>query len=410
MRNNINFIVGGVARDADNCFHHSYIVEILTLLENDNVLLLSPRRTGKTSLMYRLLDHPENNQKVIHLNVEAFETAAEFYLSLLNALHEFQPVYIKKLLSMQRTAKNILPTIEEIKVIGFKIKLRKTVGRNWQKLANELMDKIIDSGESILFIIDEFPDFLNKMLQKDKEEVSAFLHHFRQLRLNPKANKIRWLIAGSVNIRGVLGEQNLLQFINDFKIETLPVIEEEEVNKFIGNMLTARGITFDESVIKQMMKLLGEPMPYFLQLFTQELCLHCRRKEINEISTTTVNLIFNTVLLGQSAQDQLQHYHSRIKGYYPQNMQESSHYLLDILSQSDIGISKQQLFSEYLQYRQKQATYGEININTQEAENLFKKILLRLESDFYIGKNHHDKYLFKSHLIKLWWRQNWAQL
>ncbi|CAC9610582.1 hypothetical protein [uncultured Gammaproteobacteria bacterium] len=406
MKKDMNFIVGGVARGVDNYFHHSYATEILTLLGNDNVLLLSPRRTGKTSLMYRLLDNSKDNQKVIHLNVEALGTAADFYLSLLTALRDFQPVYVKKLVSAWGGVKKLFCSLEEVKAIDFKIKFREITGKDWQKLADELMEQIINSGESVLFIIDEFPDFLNEMLQKDREEADVFLHHFRQLRLNPKANKIRWLVAGSVNIRGVLDEENLIQLINDFKTEILPVIKDEEASNFISDMLTAKGIVFDEDVIKQMMKLLGEPMPYFLQLFTQELYRHCSREKVNEISITTVDFIFNTVLLGQPAQDKLQHYYSRIEKYYPQNMQKSSRYLLDILSKSDVGISERQLFSEY---RQMQATYTENNVNIQEAENLFKKILLRLESDFYISENNHNKYLFKSHLIKLWWRKNWAQ-
>jgi hypothetical protein len=41
VKKDMNFIVGGVARGVDNYFHHSYATEILTLLGNDNVLLLS---------------------------------------------------------------------------------------------------------------------------------------------------------------------------------------------------------------------------------------------------------------------------------------------------------------------------------------------------------------------------------
>ena len=45
-----DFVVGGVARDSDYYFHKAFIDDVWDSLKKDNVLLLSPRRTGKTSV------------------------------------------------------------------------------------------------------------------------------------------------------------------------------------------------------------------------------------------------------------------------------------------------------------------------------------------------------------------------
>jgi uncharacterized protein len=49
-------IVGPVVR-RENCYGREQIVEIIwKKLKNGNVLLAAPRRFGKTSIMYRLID------------------------------------------------------------------------------------------------------------------------------------------------------------------------------------------------------------------------------------------------------------------------------------------------------------------------------------------------------------------
>jgi Cdc6-like AAA superfamily ATPase len=126
-----DFIVGGVARNSDFYFRKTFVADILDSLKKDNVLLLAPRRTGKTSVMYYLLDNCDSEFKVIHLNVEDLETPVEFYLSLLDAINEHQPEYMKKLSTTWSLFKNIGSGVEEISFMDFKVKLKKA--SNWEE-------------------------------------------------------------------------------------------------------------------------------------------------------------------------------------------------------------------------------------------------------------------------------------
>lgn len=409
-----DFIVGGVARDADYFFHQEYGDEMWDLLKKDNILLLSPRRTGKTSLMYRLIAKPQHNYKVVHLNVEMLRSPADFYIYLLNELYEFQPEYLKKISKGWDFLKNLLSKIEEVGVMSFRAKLQQDVNweQDWEKLSQELIHQIVKIDEKILFIIDEFPDMLSAMLQKDKEEAITFLHHFRAIRLDHKINNIRWLIGGSVNIRGVLDEVNLINTINDFRSESLPSISKKEVDTFIDTMLSSREVKFNKNIFETMHNLLGEPMPYFLQLFTQELYRYWRREKdnIKEIGIKEVNEVFNKSLLGEVAQDKLQHYYSRIQLHYPNELQEIAYKILDALSQTNSGISEQQLYSQYSSYQRDKGNYVQTDADENQTKRTFKRLMLRLDSDFYTWKNDDNMYNFKIHLIKIWWRKNWTQL
>ena len=408
---NIEFIVGGVVRDDDYFFHKKYVNEVWELLKSNNIILLSPRRTGKTSLMRRLDTEPAPNYKIIHLNVEDLKSPDSFYLNLLNTLNEDQPEYFKKLSKGWDFAKEKLSKIEELGAISFKVKLRQDTNweKNWENISQDLMSKIAQLEDKVLFIIDEFPDMLDAILKQDRAKAITFLHHFRKMRLDFKMNNIRWLIGGSVNIKGVLNEENLINTINDFHIETLPNIDDQEVESFISTMLTNRKVIFNQDIFGVMRDLLGEPMPYFLQLFTQELYRYWRKNQnkLEEIGVKEVKEVFNHTLLGDAAQDKLQHFHSRIKLYYPSELQEITFLLLNSLSQSNIGISKKQLYTQYANHQQDKRGYTQDS--TTKLQDAFKGLLLRLESDFYIYENN-GVCSFKTHLIKIWWCKNWAEL
>lgn len=402
-----DFVVGGVARNDDYYFRQTFVGDVWNSLAKDNVLLLAPRRTGKTSVMYYMLDNPQNGYRVIHLNVEDLETPAEFYLSLIDAINDHQPEYLKRLSSSWGLFKNIGSRLEEIGFLDFKIKLRQAVDweQDWKELAQQLIEKVIAADEPVLFIIDELPDMLSAMAEDSPDNLKEFLHHFRKIRTNPQgSDKIRWLMGGSVNIRGTLDEFGLIKQINDLKTEILPPISEQEVTSFVSMMLDERGVQYDKTLIPRIFTLLGNPIPYFLQLFTQELFRYWRREKPGVLNASHAENVFQHALLGEAAHDKLQHYYSRIQLYYPQDMHEAAYTLLDTLALSASGISEKGLLSLY----QKQQLERSEKQTTRQIQRAFKRLLLRLESDFYISEQDNGHYGFNSYLLKTWWCKNWA--
>lgn len=409
----IDFVVGGLARNDDFCFREDIVEQLWETLKKENVLLLAPRRMGKTSVMYRLLDQPCSNYRVIHLNVEPLESPADFFISLIDAVNEHQPDFVHKVLSPSwKKLKKMVGCVEEVDFLDFKITLRKSEDweENWRELAPQFMQRVSATGEPILFIIDELPDMLAAMQARSEKELSAFLHMFRKLRQEPagpgKHTKIRWLVGGSVNIRGTLDELGQLKLINDFHTEMLPPFSDDEVASFVTTMLNERGIQIDPEAISEIQQLLGAPIPFFLQLLTQELYRERRRRKQqpnNPIDPETVRHIFQHVLLGEAAHDKLQHFHSRIRLHYPDSEQEAAYALLDQLSLTKTGASTKALFNRYIELENNKASPR----SGQALKLAFNHLLLRLQSDFYIErrKNRLD---FGSRLLKAWWHRNYG--
>jgi hypothetical protein len=403
----IEFIVGGVARDEDFFFHKAFLEDLIDSLRTDHVLLIAPRRTGKTSVMFKLLDNPPADRLVIHLNVEELSTPAEFFISLLDAIHEHQPDFLREHLAKSwDVVQKVGNKLEEVSFLDFKIKLKQSADweKDWRELAEQLMQRLVKSNQPLLFIIDELPDMLISM-QELSTDLKAFLHCFRAMRQTSKNSHIRWLVGGSVNIRGTLEDSGYINLINDFRVEVLPPLSDKDVTEFVQAMFLQKNIAYATDVIPAIHSMLGVPIALFLQLLTQELYRYWRRHQPDQLTAEHVEQVFNQTLLGEAAHDKLQHFHSRIRLHYSETNQQAAYVLLNQLSQSGIdGIREATLFQLYEQLEAKKM----VPKTGDALKQAFKKLLVQLQSDFYIQAADNGNLNFNSHLLKLWWRKHWA--
>lgn len=401
----IDFVIGGPARDEDFCFRESFLEDLKDSLKKSDVLIVAPRRMGKTSVMYKIIDDPPEDTLVIHMNVEALNTPGDFILNLINALYEYHPGFVKNHLEeMWNWLGSIFSRINKIEVVNFKIELRKEkdLQEKWQEKAEELIQLLSRSNQKLLFIVDEIPDMINRILKKDKENLETFLHWFRTVRTDPNNTNIRWLLGGSVNLRSSLSQIGLLNLINDLNIEILPPFTDIEVEKFIKVILNSKSVNFDPGIISRIKELLGNPIPFFLQLMCQELYRYWRRSGKKTISVENVEHVYETSIMGEQARDKLQHFKDRIYRYYKKHEQDAVFEILEKLSNSEHGISGENILTLYKSIKEKTS----INDEKQNRNREFTELVQQLKNDFYIEQNKEGQLYFSNRLLKEWWRRN----
>lgn len=399
-----DFIVGSPARGSDFWFRVDFINNLWESIEKHNVLLIAPRRIGKTSVMYRMLDFPLNDWLVIHLNVEDIKTPGDFFITLVDSIREHQPAFFKDtVVKGWDLLKGMISGIERVEAYEFKIQLRKreNLKENWEQRVTQLIERIIHSNKQILFIIDELPDMLNSMHEHSDTDYLSFLHWFRKIRERSLNAQVRWLIGGSVNLIAVLDKKGSVKLVNDLKPEALKPFTQREVSDFVTAMFEKEKVAYDPAVIKKMAELLGSPIPYFLQMLSQELCRAWKRHPTERITAETVIEVFNKTLLGEMARDKLQHYRSRIDIHYAPEEREAACRLLNKLAISTHGLTQRALFALYSQVEEKKATPRKGPALLQA----FHRLLLHLQSDFYIEETSEGQFDFASRLIKTWWKK-----
>lgn len=408
------FYIGQVVEPEDLFFRESFIKELWESLENQHVILTAPRRTGKTSVMTHLLQRHEDDWLVLYLNVQATSSPVDFYLLLLDEFNTRDPKSLRRIFekgaSYVKGALQHIDSVEvgSLEVCSLKVGIRdqdKDLEGAWKERLNDLLDRIRDSECRILVILDELPDMLLAM-KKDVGLLREFLAWFRIQRTTRKVaqDRIRWLIGGSINLIGTLDSMGMVDLMNDPQVMPLPVFSHEQVVEFVTVMLESRGCAFDEDVPDDLSRKLGRPIPYFLQMATQDLFRKWRSEPDRSVSRNDVADVFRKLIASPEARDKLQHYYSRIDHYYGE-AREPAYALLRMLSLSDSSVPRQLLRQKYDEVQHA----ADIHLKRHEGDRAFNEMMLHLENDFYIVEaGGGNQYVFASGLLKAWWGKYYA--
>ena len=165
-------------------------------------------------------------------------------------------------------------------------------------------------------------------------------------------------------------------------------------------MLSGRDVPVDDDVAQRLAGRLGRPIPLFMQMATQDLYRLWKREQ-RRIVATDVDAVFDAMIIGSAARTRLQHFHSRVGQYYTDPNRSIAHTLLGQISVSTSGLRRATLLQET---ERALADLGAM-LAAHERRQLFNRLLLDLENDFYIVEVEEEVYDFASGVLKSWWRK-----
>lgn len=268
--------IGSPATGSDFFPRESVRNRLLRALSRDHVAFVGPRRTGKTSILKNIAQHPPTGTAAVFLNLEKFSTVPEWLSALL--------VLTKKLIlgsdkggwwaESGKTAKAILARIEKLEVLGNGITLTsdRPASDAWRPAADQFLDLLQDADLPIYFLLDEFPWYLGHLARKNSaEEVEAVLNWFRSARQELAGGRTRFLVTGSIGLEGLLRRIGLSPTANDFDTIEIPPLTDEEALDFLMELSTGEEIPFNQTAGRHILELMGANWPILLELFMSEL-------------------------------------------------------------------------------------------------------------------------------------------
>ena len=400
------FYTGAPVDPVDLRFRAAFVAELWRTLRAGHAVLTAPRRTGKTSVMDYLRDHPENGFSVVSINVQDLTHPADFFQVLLDGFHDAHPDFVRdQLAAGWGLVSGVLGRIDEVGVGSFKLALRGSDPdwrKNWRQHGDTFLTQSRNTGVPIVFIIDEFPDMLLNLSRENRALLREFLAWFRTQRQSPAPSRdsIRWLVGGSVNLAGTLDSLGLVDLINDLEDVSLPPLTNRDIETFVTEMLSGRDVPFDDDVSQRLIARLGRPIPLFMQMAAQDLYRLWKREQ-RRIAAADVDSVFDAMIIGSAARTRLQHYHSRIGQYYADPNRSIAHTLLGQISVSTSGLRRATLLQET------ERALMDLGVTpvAHERRQLFNRLLLDLENDFYIVEVEEWVYDFASGVLKSWWRK-----
>lgn len=246
-------------------------------LDVDHMLLLAPRRVGKTSLMWKLAEQIQEEEDFVSVFFTAGgegDTEVDFVDRLFRTIGE-HPEGKRVLKKLQKGplgglfAK--LGSLRTFSVAGLlEVELGERAEASWKTLGEELVTALASTGKRWLVQVDELPLFVLNLVHQDEggTKVRAFLDWFRSLRQQSPllSENVRWLLAGSIGLDTVTERLNLGSTINDLRIQSLGPFSPETADGFLETMGVYYDLPLTSPVRQYIMERIGWLIPYHLQV------------------------------------------------------------------------------------------------------------------------------------------------
>lgn len=344
----MKIVAGGIPTGSD--FYDGRkksIVELREKLEKKDVLVLGPRRTGKTSVIKEYIAEQERAGSThnIFIDLEKVQTLYEFYILILREIYQKSKTwkillndgtdlikrfnnYVSDILVDGVEAGSLLTGTENISV---KLKIPKfDIGADTDRLdilAKELDKTLSEINTKITIVLDEFPELIwkfGKGEQPDKQkeirkvQTQLLLEGLRAVRQESSEQKHKIIIAGSVNLQNTLKHLQLDHLINDIETLKIPYLRPPQVKELLDELMLGLKITIDDQAFLD--RLINEEFgfctPFYVQVFAEQLRQLFLDKGIVAFTNDNLRLCYRKTMIGDKGPS---YFRERIKKYYEGN-------------------------------------------------------------------------------------------
>ncbi|MCY7361465.1 MAG: ATP-binding protein, partial [Ignavibacteria bacterium] len=216
-------VVGNPARGESFYQRKREVDKIIERIYNGNNLqIAAPRRIGKTSILYYLLDNKLEDYIYVYVDTEAVIDENEFYKKLLKEIIKTDE--FKKsgwFQNLMQKGNKFLSKIKSVKIMGQEIDFDEAeiISDYKNEVENLLAGLEFENKQKLILLIDEFPQTIQNIVDANNgnsEKAIHFLQSNREIRLNPDINlKVTFIYTGSIGLNHTVSAIKGSAFIND---------------------------------------------------------------------------------------------------------------------------------------------------------------------------------------------------
>lgn len=389
---NFNTIIGQAARQEDFFPRPKITSEIWSKLDKgSNLLLVAPRRVGKSSLLFNLLDKPKNNHIVVYYTSESVNNLNEFYKKLFHHVLEILQGKQKYKAKASAFSKDFISRIKEIGLADFNLTFGESSFQYLNEL-NNLLSHIELGNDKLIILIDEFAQTVENII-RDSDEKSAilFLQAKREIRQAPQlAKKIQFVYAGSIGLENIVSRINGINFINDLTPIPVSPLSISESKQLIDKIIDDSNVSIEDEVIDYLLNTIEWHIPFYFQIILDEAAKILTDKNSTQL---TKEVIDKSVEYALKQRIYFEHWFTRLRNAYKGSEFSFVKELLNLASDKKT-IPSTEIFNLAVKYK---------------LENFYTDLVNALKHDGYINNNDEPKtYRFNSPLLRQWWYNNVA--
>lgn len=380
----INTIVGPAATGTDY-FERPHITNDLwrIIQTGSHILLVAPRRVGKTSMLFYLEDKPKRGYRVLYRTTESINNKNEFFRILYSNVFEL----LNGIQKFSRGMRNLVGKnkITEITKDGIKLEGKEL---NYYDGLVKLFEILDLDNEKLIVMIDEFAETVENIIT-DEDEKSAirFLQKNRDLRFEKSIrNKIQFIYAGSIGLENVVSKLNASNTINDLYPFKLPPLTNEEAKSFVYDLiLKDSDMKLKEEQFVYLLNRIEWLIPFHFQLILDQIYQIFSYKGLDTVTNNTIDqAIENAIELRNYFDLWITRLRKAYKGNYFNFVKET----LNTASEKT-SVTSAEIYNIAHKFKITES---------------YKDILNALIYDGYLNNNEDPKiYRFNSPILKLWW-------
>ena len=355
-----------------------------------SILLQSPRRYGKSSLLKHIQQTPFLGWNVCYTDLQGGKSADDFIEMVLEGLMRSKqcsfclPNDLSSANPWQQTegAINELKRHERVKIKA-----------GWKEYGTDLFEKAETSGDKMVLILDEFSYMLEDMMvETDGDKmVRLLMKWFSEVR--EKATNLSFILAGSEHLETFLKRHDIVGGIDDLEKVQLTLFDPVITAPiFILLLFAKEDISVRKGEIEAMLRLMGQPIPYFLQVFVDIVSSECKRR--GELNVEDLESIYYQQLLGPDSKRHFESVEQQLERYdrYKRGSRRAAGEILTRLANTE---------------KEEQSVLKTIWVERTGSAEKFAEIPDIMKDDFYI--NEKDGFIyFTSKLIRDWWAKHWS--
>ncbi len=351
-----------------------------------NLLMLAPRRIGKTVLLNHLCDMAaQNGYRAIVLDVEGFHDEKDFFRQCCAAIQEELSTGTSVMTAFAHRLTRFFqgsPT-ESADWRQWLMRI------DWQEFADQLFAHLNDNKEEPpwLILVDELPVFIQALHEKNgAATISQFLYWLRRMR--QKHQNIRWLYAGSIGLDTVARRYNVEGALNDLDPFTLEPFSEETARAFLSDIAKRRDCTFERGSIDAILSRLGWLSPYYLERIAEDSCVDA--SENRPIETQVVDAAMDR-LLELPKRLYWVSWREQLDRNFTEPRRSRLYAILETVAGNEGGADRNLILANLNRVGE---PLGEV-----ELRNMLDTLL----SDGYLAQRSDGHYHFRMNLLREWW-------
>jgi len=388
---------GALPRGEDFHDREQLLARLWACLEaGQHVLLLAPRRFGKSAVLERLRDQAPAGWQVHLLRLEDVDRPSVILIRILLALQEGRPLdrLLSRLHTVPRRVREALQ--RHVKSVGYRgtgIELREEFGDHWRPIGQALLEEAREMEGPVLLLLDEFPMAVENMHLGDvpAAELRSLLGWFRDLR--QEAAGLRVVLAGSVGLDAVLAVAGLpAALINDLRRETVGPFPPETARAFLAGLFASQGIQAGAVALDLILELVGSPVPYFLQDVAHNLVQDTGfRRDPDDLCR--IREVYEERVIRAAQHSAFYWYRERLDSRYRHEREAVHAVLTEVAHRGAVGAL------EVWEIYCRNAPDGGRRLD-------FDLLVRDLRSDFYLDRDPAtDEYRFFLEVFRRWWKE-----